>query len=49
LGQTLQRLAGNKSVICLDCIKTEMGDYIDIGKSVANVVPVVVKTLLFKN
>jgi len=49
LGQTLQRFAGNKSVICLDCIKTEMGDYIDIGKSVANVVPVVVKTLLFKN
>jgi ethanolamine utilization protein EutA len=49
LGQTLQRLTMNKSVICLDCIKTETGDYIDIGKSVAGVVPVVVKTLLFKS
>ncbi|MBU2701272.1 ethanolamine utilization protein EutA [Sporomusaceae bacterium BoRhaA] len=49
LGQTLQLLAVDKSVICLDCIKTETGDYIDIGKSVASVVPVVVKTLLFKS
>ena len=50
LGQALRaKLAGKKQVICIDTIKVENGDYIDIGKGLANgrVVPVIVKTLVF--
>lgn len=50
LGQTLRaQLAGKKDVICIDTVCVENGDYIDVGKSVAegSVVPVIVKTLLF--
>jgi ethanolamine utilization protein EutA len=42
-------LKGSKKVICIDKIKVDNGDYVDIGKSVSGVVPVVVKTLIFKN
>lgn len=48
LGMTLQQLLPQTTVICLDNIHARSGDYIDIGKPVSNVVPVVVKTLIFK-
>lgn len=50
LGQALKALLGShKHVICIDTIKVENDDYIDIGKGLANgkVVPVIVKTLVF--
>ena len=50
LGQTLRRqLEFKKDVICIDTIKVENGDYIDIGRELVdgNVVPVIVKTLVF--
>lgn len=52
LGQTLYRqLNKGKNVVCIDSIKVENGDYIDIGKPLANgkVVPVVIKTLVFNS
>lgn len=48
LGMTLQGLIPDTAVICLDNIKARDGDYVDIGKPVSSVVPVVVKTLIFK-
>lgn len=49
LGQTIKnKLGARKKVICIDGISTSNGDYIDIGKPVAGVIPVVVKTLIFK-
>lgn len=50
LGQALNTLVKKeKDVICIDSIKVDSDDYIDIGKSLANgrVVPVIVKTLVF--
>ncbi len=50
LGQTLQaKLADRREVVCIDSVKVENGDYIDIGRELARgkVVPVIVKTLLF--
>lgn len=49
LGQSINNLLkGSKGVICLDKIKVSNGDYVDIGKSISKVVPVVIKTLIFK-
>jgi ethanolamine utilization protein EutA len=49
LGQTVMNMLNTGTrVICIDQIKVDNGDYIDIGKSIANVVPTVVKTLIFK-
>ena len=50
LGQTLRaRLSCQRDVICIDTVKVENGDYIDIGRELpqSRVVPVIVKTLLF--
>lgn len=48
LGQTLIAMGTEQAVICIDQIKVETGDYIDIGKALqSNVVPVIVKTLTF--
>lgn len=42
-------LAGRRKVVCIDSVKVEQGDYVDLGRPVLNglVIPVVVKTLLF--
>jgi len=48
LGQCIGNLLkGSKGIICLDKIKVDNGDYVDIGKSISNAVPVVIKTLIF--
>jgi ethanolamine utilization protein EutA len=51
LGQTLFcNLECSYDVLCIDNISVDNGDYIDIGYPVAdgNVVPVIIKTLIFK-
>ena len=42
-------LGGRRKVICIDSIKVEQGDYVDLGRPVLDglVIPIVVKTLLF--
>jgi ethanolamine utilization protein EutA len=48
LGQTLKRKDPLKSVICIDQIIVENGDYLDVGQVLeTNVVPVIIKTLTF--
>jgi ethanolamine utilization protein EutA len=48
LGQTLQAMNPGRSIVCIDQILVEHGDYLDIGKMLrSEVVPVVVKTLAF--
>ncbi len=50
LGQSLKYLRPDANIICIDQIKVDEGDYIDIGRSIAggSVVPVVIKTLVFE-
>ncbi|WP_249646053.1 MULTISPECIES: ethanolamine ammonia-lyase reactivating factor EutA [unclassified Lysinibacillus] len=48
IGQTIQAIHATVPIICIDQIKVETGDYIDIGEALpSGVVPVVVKTLAF--
>ena len=48
LGQTIKVQNPNQSIICIDQIRVEHGDYIDIGHLLqTSVVPVVIKTLTF--
>lgn len=48
VGQTLQSFDSKQSVVCVDQIEVEHGDYIDIGQALqSGVVPVVIKTLTF--
>ena len=50
LGLLLERaLSGRRKVACIDGIRVEQGDYVDLGRPVMDgmVIPVVVKTLLF--
>ncbi len=49
LGMLLTRYAAGRHIICLDRIHAAEGDYVDVGKSMAGIVPVAVKTLIFKS
>lgn len=52
LGNALNVLLGHKKdVICIDGITAGAGDYIDVGKPIADgkVIPVVIKTLIFNS
>lgn len=52
LGQALKRINKyNRSIICIDNISCNSGDYIDLGQPIAkgSVIPVVVKTLVFQS
>ena len=49
LGMAIRRMDGApRRLICLDRIRLDMGDYIDIARPVAGVVPVVIKTLVYE-
>lgn len=49
LGQALQlRSSGQLSILCIDQIKVDFGDYLDLGEPIQNkMIPVIVKTLAF--
>lgn len=49
LGQSLSiRCKDRPKVICIDQVKVEHGDYIDLGEAISNaMIPVVIKTLAF--
>lgn len=49
LGQTLKLIFNKRNLICLDNIKVDTGNYIDIGSPISGIIPVVVKTLIFRN
>lgn len=48
-GHTLRAKLKGKNIICIDGIRTKMGDYIDIGLPIGGgqALPVVIKTLIF--
>ncbi|WP_057979078.1 ethanolamine ammonia-lyase reactivating factor EutA [Caloramator mitchellensis] len=51
LGHSIvNKLNKKNDVVCIDGIRVENGDFVDIGKPISNgrVVPIVIKTLLFK-
>lgn len=51
LGQSIRaKIPGHKNFVCIDAVQVTQGDYVDIGSPAAggSVLPVVVKTLLFK-
>ncbi|OXM13445.1 ethanolamine ammonia-lyase reactivating factor EutA [Paenibacillus herberti] len=49
LGQALKlRSSGELSIVCVDQIKVEFGDYLDLGEPIRDtMIPVIVKTLAF--
>ena len=50
LGLALREALGDRrKLICIDGVKVDQGDYVDMGKPVLDgmVIPLVVKTLLF--
>ncbi|ORU01203.1 Ethanolamine utilization protein EutA [Anaerovibrio sp. JC8] len=49
LGMLLRQFASQRHIICLDRIHAVEGDYVDVGKTVSGIVPVAVKTLIFKS
>lgn len=51
LGQSLSiRCQGKPDVICIDQIRVEHGDYIDLGEPISDaMIPVVIKTLAFQD
>jgi len=50
LGQIISnKLKSNKNIISIDKIKVDEGNYIDIGSPISEILPVVVKTLIFKS
>jgi ethanolamine utilization protein EutA len=52
LGQALKIKSGQQGdIVCIDQLRVDEGDYIDIGKPImgGRVVPVVIKTLVFEN
>ena len=42
-------LGSARDVVCIDCVRVEQGDYMDLGKPLFDglVIPIVVKSLLF--
>lgn len=49
LGQALRRRVKDRPVLCIDGVRAEEGDYLDLGRPLMEglVLPVVVKTLIF--
>lgn len=49
LGQTIRLFEKTRSIVCIDSVYAEDGNYMDIGAPIMNglVVPVVIKTLIF--